>query len=263
LLGQFPFTGGPELAHAVALLLLPFARELIDGPTPLHLIEKPSPGTGGSLLADVLTFPALGRPAGVMTEARSEEEWRKRITAQLRTGASVVLIDNLRECLDSAAVSAAITAPVWEDRLLGVSTILRLTVRCAWVATGNNPQLSNEMTRRAVRIRLDAKVDRPWLRTGWRHPDLRRWAAEHRADLVWAALVLIRAWAAAGRPRGPKALGMFDAWSAVLGGILTVAEIPGFLGNLAEFYGASDLEGATWGRWWPAGGGGSATPRSG
>ena len=34
-------------------MLLPFVRELIDGPTPLHLIEKPTPGTGGTLLATV------------------------------------------------------------------------------------------------------------------------------------------------------------------------------------------------------------------
>src|SRR5262249_45979982 len=50
LLGDFPFVGDAERAHAVALLLLPFARELIAGITPLHLIEKPTPGTGASLL---------------------------------------------------------------------------------------------------------------------------------------------------------------------------------------------------------------------
>src|SRR5262245_5242138 len=55
LLGDFPFVGDAERASAVALLLLPFARDLIAGATPLHLIEKPSPGTGATLLADMLT----------------------------------------------------------------------------------------------------------------------------------------------------------------------------------------------------------------
>src|SRR6266545_4124984 len=55
LIFDFPFTSESERTHAVGLLLLPFARELIDGPTPLHLIEKPSPGTGAGLLTDVLT----------------------------------------------------------------------------------------------------------------------------------------------------------------------------------------------------------------
>src|SRR5262245_21465087 len=79
LLRDFPFVGDSERAHAVELLLLPFARELIAGITPLHLIEKPSPGTGASLLADVPTFPFLGRSVSTLTEGRDEDEWRKRI----------------------------------------------------------------------------------------------------------------------------------------------------------------------------------------
>ena len=42
----------------------------------------------------------------------------------------------------------------------------RLPIRCVWIATGNNPEFSNEMARRLVRIRLDANVERPWQRVG-------------------------------------------------------------------------------------------------
>ncbi len=35
-----------DRAHALALLLLPYARDLIDGPTPNHLAESPEPGSG-------------------------------------------------------------------------------------------------------------------------------------------------------------------------------------------------------------------------
>jgi putative DNA primase/helicase len=44
LLGDFPFIGEAERAHALALLLLSFVRPMISGPTPLHMIEKPAPG---------------------------------------------------------------------------------------------------------------------------------------------------------------------------------------------------------------------------
>src|SRR3712207_1041455 len=138
------------------------------------------------------------------TEGRDEDEWRKRITAKLATGSPFVLIDNLRPPLDSAAMAAAITATRWEDRLLGVSQIVRLPVRCGWVATGNNPVLSHEMTRRAIRLRLDAQTDQPWRRQEFRHPDLRAWVSENRAPLVWAALVIGQAWNAAGRPRSRR-----------------------------------------------------------
>jgi hypothetical protein len=246
LLGDFPFTGDAERAHAVALLLLPFVRDLIDGPTPLHLIEKPSAGTGGTLLATALLWPALGRDVAMMTEGRDEDEWRKRLIAKLGTSPIVTVIDNLRRRLDSAALASILTARTAEDRLLSTSTIMTVPVTCAWVATGNNPALSNEITRRTVRIRLDAHVDRPWLRGGFRHPDLRGWMQEHRADLVAAALVIVGRWFDAGRPRGAKRMGQFEAWSETMGGILVHAGIPGFLDNLIDFYDASDDETATW-----------------
>jgi len=244
LLGDFPFVGEGERAHAVGLLLLPFARALIDGPTPLHLIEKPQVGTGATLLADMLMLPGVGRPITAMTEGRDEDEWRKRLTARLRSSPPAILIDNLREQLDAAALAAVLTTRDWEDRLLGTSDTIRIPVRCAWIATGNNPALSSEIARRTIRIRLDSLTDRPWLRRDFRHPDLREWATQQRAEIVWSALTLVAAWLAEGRPARPDAprLGMFEHWSRVIGGILDVAGIPGFLGNLEELYQYADTE---------------------
>lgn len=245
LLGDFPFVNDAERAHAVGLLLLPFARALISGPTPLHLIEKPQVGTGATLLADMLTFPAMGRPLTAMTEGRDEDEWRKRLTARLRSGPTAILIDNLREQLDAAALASALTATDWEDRLLGTSATIRVPVRCAWIATGNNPALSSEIARRTVRIRLDSLTDRPWLRRDFRHPDLREWAIAHRPQIVGSALTLIAAWLAEDQPTPAKAprLGMFENWSRVIGGILDIAGITGFLANLEELYEYADTEG--------------------
>jgi hypothetical protein len=41
-------------------------------------------------------------------------------------------------------------------------------------------------------------------------------------------------------------LGSYEDWAAVIGGILELAGQPDFLGNLQEFYDASDNEGAAW-----------------
>lgn len=260
LLGDFPFVDQADRAHALSLALLLFVRALIPGPTPLHLLEKPTPGTGASLLVDVLLFLALGHSVPTMTEARDGDEMRKRITSRLRSGAQAINIDNLRRRLDSEALSAAITSVTWEDRILGQTETVRIPIQCAWVATGNNPALSNEMVRRTIRVRMDAKTDRPWMRTEFRHPDLRSWVQENRGRLVWAALTLASAWVAAGRPafRG-KPLGSFEAWSKVMGGILEVAGIPGFLENTEQFYEEADAEGASWRNfvlsWWETHGG--------
>jgi len=254
LLGDFPFVADADRAHAVALLLLPFVRSMIDGPTPLHVIEASSPGSGKGLLADVLLMPALGRQVGVIPPPRDDDELRKGITGRLREGAAAILFDNVT-FLGSPVLAAALTATVWDDRILGKSETIRLPVQCAWVATSNNATLTTEVARRSIRIRLDPKMDRPWLRTEFRHPELRTWAAEHRAELIWAAAVLVRSWLAAGRPKPScRPLGSYESWTRVLGGILETAGIPGFLSNIEEFYEAADTEGAVWRQfvalWW-------------
>jgi hypothetical protein len=244
LLGDFPFVNESQKAHAVSLGLLFFARHLIDGPTPFHLIEKPSPGTGATLLVEMLAYLALGRLIAGMTEGQDEDEWRKRLTSKLRTSPPFVLFDNIGQKLESPAVASAITGRYWEDRILGSSHVAKFPVSCAWIGTGNNPRMSNEMMRRTIQIRLDARVDRPWLREGFRHPDLKGWVADNRSRLVWAALTLIRAWLCQGRPSGDMSLGMFENWARVMGGILKVAGVPGFLANRERFYEEADSEGS-------------------
>lgn len=254
LLGDFPFVDPASRAHTLGAILLPYVRLMVDGPTPLHLIDAPRAGTGKGLLADVICLQATGRSAEVMTEADDEEEWRKRITATLMRAPVYLLIDNVRNFLDSGQLSAALTATTWADRQLGASKVLVLPNMAVWLATGNNVTVSNELARRAVWVRLDAGVERPWLRTGFRHPDLRLWAREHRGELVWAALTLCQAWVAEGMPRGSAMLGSFESWAAVIGGILEVAGLPGFLGNATELYATVDEEAGEWREfihaWW-------------
>ena len=130
----------------------------------------------------------------------------------------------------------------------------RLPIRCLWIATGNNPEFSNEMARRLVRIRLDAHVDRPWRRDGFRHPDLMVWVRANRAAagrrLPHPLPGLDRGGPAA-RRRAPSAA---TRSGRSVGGVLEVAGIEGFLGNLDEMMEASDSEGAAWRRfvaaWW-------------
>ena len=244
MLGDFPFVGEAERAHVLALLLLPFLRPMIKGPTPLHLIEKPEAGTGATLMVDAIAIVTTGSSVNVMVEGRDDEEWRKRLTAKLREIPSLVLIDNLRRVLDSAPLAAALTAPVWDDRILGKSENVHFPIRCTWIATGNNPQFSNEMARRLVRIRLDAETDQPWLRDGFRHENLLGWVRENRGRLVAACLTLGRAWIAAGSPRHARTIGSFEEWSHVIGGVLEVAGVPGFLGNLKETYQTTNAEGS-------------------
>jgi hypothetical protein len=244
-LRDFTFVDDADKSHAYALFLLPFVRDLIQGCTPNHLIESPVPGSGKGLLADVLLRPSVGQHMGILTEAKDEDEWRKRLTSRFKEGRSVLLLDNIRRTMDSGQLAAALTANYWQDRILGTNETANIPVRNIWVTTGNNPVMSTEIARRTVRIRIDPKQDRPWLRNNFTHPDLRAYVDEHRSDLIWAGLVFVQYWISEGKPSEAKPrLGSYEQWSGVIGGILKSVRIPGFLANLDTFYEMADHEGA-------------------
>jgi hypothetical protein len=207
---------------------------MIDGPTPLHLFDAPTEGTGKTLLVQAATLVATGRPVEGMPECAESEEWRKRLTATLAEAPVYVFLDNINRWLDSSQLASAITARTWKDRVLGYSKNAVLPVTCVWLASGNNTRLSREMIRRTVWTRLDAKTDAPWDRTGFRHPNLIAWCKQERPALVRAALILCQAWIAAGQPSGSQTLGMFESWCAVIGGILDVAGVPGLMANAKD-----------------------------
>lgn len=244
LLIDFPFTGDAEIAHAIALLLLPFVRKLISSPTPLHLIEKSTVGTGATLLARCIAWICTGHDYTSLPEGRDSEEWRKRVTAVLQNAIQFLVIDNLSRQLDSSALASALTSTFWEDRILGKTEHKGVPIRCAWVATGNNPVLSRELARRTIRIRMDAKIEQPHLRDpkDFRHPELLDWTKQNRSELVWGVCTFIKYWVKKGMPRGSKSLGMFESWAQVIGGILEAVGIPGFLGNLIDFYENINIE---------------------
>ena len=254
LLVDFPFSSDADKSHAIALLLLPFCRSMIDGLTPLHFIEASGQGSGKGLLAKVLLSISCDSNVGIIPPPRDDEEVRKSITARLIEGRAAVLIDNVTR-LDSPVLSAALTADIWDDRLLGKNKTVRLPINWIWAATGNNAIVSTDIARRSIRIRLTPEEEKPWLRQDFKHESLITWAKKMRSHLIWACLTLIQSWISAGRPQANIIpLGSFEEWTKVMGGILEHAEIPGFLGNIIEFYDTADTESGMWrefvNTWW-------------
>lgn len=235
LLGDFPFDDEASKANILAALLVSFVRQMIDGPVPLHLLDAPVEGTGKTLLGNCIGLVATGRDLEAMAEGKDDDEWRKRIIATLVEAPAFVFLDNISRLLDSGALASALTARVVKDRILGISKTATVPNSAVWIASGNNCRLSRELVRRTVWTRLNAKLENPWERTKFRHPNLRLWVKERRSELVGAALTLCQAWIAAGRPAGKQTLGMFESWVSTMGGILDVAGVPGLLANAKKF----------------------------
>jgi hypothetical protein len=248
LLGDFPFVDDASRANALALAITPIVRPMIDGPVPLALLDKPQPGTGASLLAEVVAILATGRPGAMMSEPGSDEEWRKQITSVLLDAATFILIDNVDGALRSKSLARALTSTTWKDRILGKSATVELPQRAVWVATGNNLRVGGDLARRCYRIRIDAGMARPYLRdeSTFRH-SLPLWAIQHRGELLAAILTLVRAWVAEGRPPAKTpTIGGFTAWAKAVGAILVHAGVAGFLDNVIESYEDLDEDAAAW-----------------
>ncbi len=257
LLVDFPFVAEADRTHAVAMMLLPYVREMIDGATPLHLTEAPTPGTGKDYLTAVTLRPMLGGDPPTITEAKDDDEWRKRLTALLRETPPVIVLANINAILDSGALANVLTTTEHSDRILGTSTNVKIPIRCLWVASANNPTMSKEIAERSIRIRMDAKTENPRLRTGFKHAPIKQWVDANQGELIAACLTMIRY----GLQHGTSTatLGSYEQWATVMSTILNGCGITDFLGNLQELYDRADVERAAWRGlvtdWWTAYGG--------
>ena len=169
---DFPFKDRGSKRTYLAMLLLPFCRDLIEGPTPIKLIMKSTPGTGAGLATDVFAMISTGGTAIIQSQVGSGEEFRKNLTAFFMTGAPYYFLDNLHQSLDDPAFAACFTGGFWRDRVLGKSELVNMPILNMWIVAGNNPVLSEELARRTVLIWLDAQMEDPGARAGFRHPYL-------------------------------------------------------------------------------------------
>ena len=227
------FADAASRAHAVALMLLPFVRRMIDDATPLHLFNAPLRGSGKTYAAELCVLP-FATPT-LTPEKSTDEEWRKSLFCELATGPSHVLLDNIKRNLNSSTLDAAITARsgFLRERLTGTGEMVTASTRCVWVATANNAELTPDAATRSVVIQLDTNSENPDLREFKSDPVA--FVQANRAQVIGALLTLARAWQAAGTPNysGSNRI-RFNTWARVMGGILDVVEIPGFLDNVRE-----------------------------
>lgn len=215
---DFPFVAASDKSACFAAILTAAARHAINGPAPMFAIRATAPGSGKTLIADIISLLATGRPSAKMVAGKDDDETRKLILSIGLEGASVVLLDNIEGALGSSAFAAALTSTTFADRLLGVSK--RVTVSLSsvtWLATGNNLTFKGDLGRRVVPIDLDAGVEHPEDRTDFKYPGLLVHVRAHRTSLLADALTCLRGYYDAGMPEHGKArMGSFESWDTII-----------------------------------------------
>lgn len=224
----FPWGSADDRANYYGLLLTPLLRLLAPPSYKMFGITAHQPGSGKTLLADVARIIHGGV---LRTEWPEEEKEVKSMSAAILTGtaAPIVHVDNITGVLKSSALAGLITADgVIQEREYGANTrMLSYVNDRVWTFTGNNMSLGGDLVRRTVLIQIDPNMANPEERS-FAIANLKAWAAEHRNELLWSLLVLVRHWVATGSvPQERKQSDSFAHWEATVGGILAAANVPG------------------------------------
>ena len=157
-LNDFPFESESDFENAIAYMLTLLVRP--GFPTgevsPMFLITAPREGVGKTLLADVLTSAVTGIPTETRTLGSKNDEIKKELGAALRGAPEIIVFDNVEASkrLDSAILASVVTQVRGRFRILGVSEEMTYENRCTTMYTGSNIEMTIELVKRAVAIRL-------------------------------------------------------------------------------------------------------------
>jgi hypothetical protein len=213
LLSEFCFARENDRAAALTAILTATLRPSL--PTaPMFHARAHMVGSGKSYLCELISAfstPQRGTPMAFPSE---EEECRKLLLAELMRAPAVIQFDNLTSDLPAhKSLCTALTSEHMSGRILGVSKTASVSTRTLFLSSGNNVGPVQDMVRRCITINLSPQCEVPASRT-FARPDLVREVFRERGRYVSAALTLVLAWIAAGRPnQSCRALAGFGDWS--------------------------------------------------
>ncbi|MEI6618614.1 MAG: hypothetical protein WCO17_05800 [Betaproteobacteria bacterium] len=233
---DFPFCGPLDRAVHLAALLTTAVRASLPS-SPGFAYDAPVQGSGKTLLARCVGVLVQGADPSVWphTAGRDDEEIRKRLFTVLRTGARILIWDNVVGSFDSAAMASCMTSPTLTDRILGQSASSTVPNRMMVILTGNNISLQGEMPRRILISRIDPKSEKPFARSFELDPY--KYCYDHRQSMIVAALTLIRAYLIHGCSTVVSgSLASFEDWDAwVRRTVIYANELkPGMFGDVME-----------------------------
>lgn len=254
-LADFEFRSPADKAHAMAYLLLFFARKMIDGPTPLHIFEANGSRVAGFLMRKLTPDRCviLDNP----TDSEFRKNVRRKLIYKLEEGVSAFCLDNISK-LKLPALEHMLSVQKYCDRIPGKNKMIDAEIKWILAAAGRKVVTDTYMARRSIKARFVYNRECPEF---YEDEDVK-----NMNKIIQSGLTLIQAWIAAGQPRMNKmSLGRFEKWSKVIGSILAFHGYPCLLGNYTEIRDEADKGIKEWraflGAWWETFGDKTVTTR--
>ena len=210
LLDEFPFVGCVDRAVALSGLITPVVRGAITV-APMVAVRATTAGTGKSFLVDIASVIATGRICPVASASEDPNETEKRLVGLLLAGYPIISLDNVNGELGGDLLCQAVERPLVLVRKLGGSDMFEIESRATLYGTGNALRVVGDMTRRTLISTLDARMERPELRTFKMNPVAE--VMTSRGRYVAACLTIVLAYQQAGCPDKLPPLVSFEDWS--------------------------------------------------
>jgi hypothetical protein len=210
--GKFPFNEKSDAGALLAAIFTVLTRHCYPL-APGFNFDAPVAGIGKTLLAMCVQLLAGMEPLATSASEDDDAELRKKVTSFFRKGRSCLLLDNIRGAFSSSTLEMLLTCIRYNDRKLGANEDFDFTNDITVLISGNNFIQQNDLFRRLISCRIDAKRADPERRTFEIRPA--KQCAGNRRAMVSAALTLFRGFIAAGKPRDKDAgghIGSFEEW---------------------------------------------------
>ena len=224
---DFPFKADVDRSVWLAALLTPLCRRFYQGNTPMFVFSSTTPGSGKTLLVQIISFIVTGAPLPVSQLNKDPTELQKELLSALLGGVPMRMFDNVVGAVKSPPLEAVLTSGgLFTGRLLGKSRDAVLPVNTVFYMTGNNVSLDGDLFRRSVLCELAPDMESPEMRSDFHITDIWEYMRKNWMDLFKTASMLIQAWVQAGRPRRKRSVfGSFEQWSMVRDIIMWLGEV--------------------------------------
>jgi hypothetical protein len=211
LLDEFPFVDDASRSVALSGLITPVVRGAMNV-APLHATNAHTAGTGKSYQVELCYAIATGQSPPALAAGRTEEETEKRLAAAVIAGQSVITVDNLNGEFGGDFLCQLVERTRVQVRILGLSKLVETECRATVFVNGNNiTPKGADIIRRTLMCSLDANMERPELRTFAGNPLAA--ILTDRGKYVAAAITIVRAFIAAGKPCRPPTLASYEEWT--------------------------------------------------
>jgi hypothetical protein len=233
LIKDFPFKQPYHHSVALAEMITAVIRPAMDF-APAFVNRGGKYGLGKTLLAQLVAIIATGQASVRTIERRGEVELKKALLPALGGPHSVIIFDNIDWEVSSPSLCSVLTSTEYTDRFLGESRDVTVLTNRTFIFTGKNISLTGGLEGRGLLCVLDSPVSNPDQRKF--KLNIRKYVQDHRLELVYDILTIVRAYLAAGCPGLEKlsAFREYDQWNRFVRGVLIWLGLPDPCDSLEE-----------------------------